>query len=216
MRMPISGIYKIEGVSDVLAGRVEQGVVKPGEEVIFLPTHTASNPCAGKVFTVEMHYQRVDCTHPGDSVGLNVKGLDKNNMPRSGDVMVCKKDTTLGQTLEFDAQILVLDVPNEIKAGHSLIGFVRCGRAACRISALQWKMGKEAGGKKVENLILSKSNVMAQCIFQPQQLLVGIPSRACETVASTRKTCITWCSWREGGIDPHPRSAIYDPRFFKG
>merc|ERR1712170_239499 len=44
MRMPISGIYKIKGVGDVLAGRVEQGVVKPGEEVVFLPTHTASNP----------------------------------------------------------------------------------------------------------------------------------------------------------------------------
>merc|ERR1739849_9613 len=37
MRMPISGIYKIKGVGDVLAGRVEQGVVKPGEEVVFLP-----------------------------------------------------------------------------------------------------------------------------------------------------------------------------------
>merc|ERR1739848_522850 len=34
MRMPISGIYKIKGVGDVLAGRVEQGVVKPGEEVV--------------------------------------------------------------------------------------------------------------------------------------------------------------------------------------
>merc|ERR1712080_67377 len=48
MRMPISGIYKIKGVGDVLAGRVEQGQVKPGEEVVFLPTHTASNPCTGK------------------------------------------------------------------------------------------------------------------------------------------------------------------------
>merc|ERR1719246_284526 len=88
MRMPVSGIYKIKGVGDVLAGRVEQGVVKPGEEVIFLPTHTASNPCTGKVFTVEMHHQRVDFANPGDNVGLNIKGLDKNNMPRSGDVMV--------------------------------------------------------------------------------------------------------------------------------
>merc|ERR1711896_80682 len=38
MRMPISGIYKIKGVGDVLAGRVEQGIVKPGEDVVFLPT----------------------------------------------------------------------------------------------------------------------------------------------------------------------------------
>merc|ERR1719316_1802118 len=58
MRMPVSGIYKIKGVGDVLAGRVEQGVVKPNEEVVFLPTHTASNACAGKVFTVEMHHKR--------------------------------------------------------------------------------------------------------------------------------------------------------------
>ncbi len=49
MRVPISGAYKIKGVGDVLAGRVEQGVVKPGDEVIFLPTHTTANPCVGKV-----------------------------------------------------------------------------------------------------------------------------------------------------------------------
>merc|ERR1711904_660230 len=118
MRMPISGIYKIKGVGDVLAGRVEQGQVKPGEEVLFLPTHTASNPCVGKVFTVEMHHQRAEQAKPGDNVGLNIKGLDKQNMPRSGDVMVYKKDTTLGQTAEFDAQIQVLDIPNEIKVGY--------------------------------------------------------------------------------------------------
>ena len=33
----ISGIDKIKGISDVLAEHVEQGVVKPGEEVIFPP-----------------------------------------------------------------------------------------------------------------------------------------------------------------------------------
>merc|ERR1711881_759860 len=132
MRLPVSGIYKIKGVGDVVAGRVEQGVVKPGEEVVFLPTHTSSTACTGKVFTVEMHHSRVDFANPGDNVGLNIKGLDKNNMPRSGDVMVYKKDTTLGQTREFDAQIQVLDIPNEIKVGYSPIGFVRCGRSACR------------------------------------------------------------------------------------
>merc|ERR1712031_30652 len=155
MRMPISGIYKIKGVGDVLAGRVEQGLVKPGEEVIFLPTHTAANPCVGKVFTVEMHHQRAEQAKPGDNVGL-----DKQNMPRTGDVMVYKKDTSLGQTKEFDAQIQVLDIPNEIKTGYSPIGFVRCGRAACRVSALKWKMGKETGGKKMEDPHALKSNEM--------------------------------------------------------
>merc|ERR1712194_273312 len=180
MRMPISGIYKIKGVGDVLAGRVEQGVVKPGEEVVFLPTHTASNPCVGKVFTVEMHHMRVDFANPGDNVGLNIKGLDKHNMPRSGDVMVYKKDTTLGQTREFDAQIQVLAIPNEIKTGYSPIGFVRCGRDACRVSTLKWKMGKETGGKKMEDPHSLKSNEMAQVSFQPQQPLVCDSFKNCE------------------------------------
>ena len=35
-----------------------------------------------------------------------------------------KKDTTLGQTREFAAQIQVLDIPNEIKVGYSPIGIV--------------------------------------------------------------------------------------------
>merc|ERR1712096_562588 len=121
-----------------------------------------------------MHHQRVDFANPGDNVGLNIKGLDKNNMPRGGDVMVYKKDTTLGQTKEFDAQIQILDIPNEIKIGYSPIGFVRCGRAACRITAIKWKMGKETGGKKMEDPHALKSNEMAQVTFEPQQPLVAV------------------------------------------
>jgi elongation factor 1-alpha len=105
LRLPISGIYKIKGVGDVLAGRVEQGLAKPGEECVFLPTHTSSNPCVGKVFTVEMHHKRVDQAKPGDNVGMNIKGLDKGNMPRVGDVMILKSDPSLKLVKDFTAQI---------------------------------------------------------------------------------------------------------------
>merc|ERR1712149_35235 len=110
--------------------------------------------------------------------GLNIKGLDKNNMPRSGDVMVYKKDTTLGQTREFDAQIQVLDIPNEIKVGYSPIGFVRCGRSACRISKLKWKMGDPHS---------LKSNEMAECSFAPQQPLVADTFKNCEGLSREQK-----------------------------
>merc|ERR1712010_285414 len=180
MRMPISGIYKIKGVGDVLAGRVEQGQVKPGEEVIFLPTHTDSNKCEGKVFTVEMHHTRHELANPGDNVGLNIKGLDKNNMPRVGDVMIYKKDKSLDQCGEFDAQIQTLDIPGEIKLGYSPIGFVRCGRSACCATAFKFKVGKETGGKKMEAPHSLKSNEMAQVTFQPQQPLVVDSFKNCE------------------------------------
>jgi hypothetical protein len=37
-------------------------------------------------------------------------------------------------------QIQTLDIPGEVKAGYSPIGFVRCGRAACKITKINWKV----------------------------------------------------------------------------
>merc|ERR1719207_98773 len=115
MRLPVSGIYKIKGVGDVITGRVEQGAVKPGEEVIFLPTHTASTACPGKIFTVEMHHKRIEAGMSGDNIGMNVKNLNKENMPRVGDVMIYKADSTLSTSENFTANVQVLDIPGSLK-----------------------------------------------------------------------------------------------------
>ena len=55
--------------------------------------------------------------NPRDSVGLSIKGLDQSNIPRSGDVIVYKKDTTSGQTRECDAQNQVLDIRTRSRPG---------------------------------------------------------------------------------------------------
>ena len=180
LRLPISGIYKIKGVGDVLAGRVEQGTIVPNTDVIFMPTHTVGVPCKGKVFTVEMHHKRVDKAGPGDNVGMNVKNLDKANMPHTGDVMIVEKDGTLKHNKGFTAQVQTLDIPGEIKKGYSPIGFVRCGRAACKLTAIDWKMGKETGGKKLEGPNSLKSNEMAQVSFEPIQPLIVDSFKNCE------------------------------------
>merc|ERR1711937_1079810 len=181
LRLPISGIYKIKGVGDVLAGRVEQGLAKPGAEGIFLPTQTTSNPCVGKVFTVEMHHKRVEQAKPGDNVGMNIKGLEKNNMPRAGDVMIIKADTSLKPVAHFTAQIQTLEnISNEIKPGYSPIGFVRCGHAACKITNINWKVGKESGHKKLESPHSLKANEMAEVVFEPVKPLVVDTFQSCE------------------------------------
>merc|ERR1712094_72420 len=168
MRLPLSGVYKIKGVGDVLTGRVEQGAVRPGEEVKFLPTHTDANACTGKVFTVEMHHKRIEHGAAGDNIGMNVKALNKENMPRVGDVMVYKVDASLATTKNFSAQVQILDIPGEIKFGYSPIGHVRCGRAACRLVKINWKMGKETGGEKAEGATALKTNDAAEGVFEPQ------------------------------------------------
>jgi len=180
LRMPVSGVYKIKGVGDVITGRVEQGKVEPGNECVFLPTHTTSKPCNTKIFYVEMHHKSVPMAGPGDNVGLNCKGLVKENMPRVGDVMILKEDTSLKACANFTAQVQVLDHPGELKVGYSPIAFVRTGRSACRIAKINWKIGKETGGQKAANPPHLKANEMAEVVFEPQQGFVVEAFDLCE------------------------------------
>merc|ERR1719168_521263 len=54
MRMPVSGVYKIKGVGDVITGRVEQGTLGTGVVCAFAPTGVD-----GKCFSIEMHHKSV-------------------------------------------------------------------------------------------------------------------------------------------------------------
>jgi len=180
MRTPISGVYKIKGAGDVLTGRVEQGSVKPGDEVVFLPTHTASLACTGKIFSVEMHHKSQPVANAGDNVGLNIKGLVKENMPRVGDIMVLKSDQTIKKCKEFTCQVQILNHPGELKVGYSPIAFVRTARSAVRMSKLNWKISKETGQKKAPDPTNIKANEMAEVVFQPQQPFVVDAFKNCE------------------------------------
>jgi len=183
MRLPISGVYKIKGVGDVLTGRVEQGEVKPGEEVLFLPTHTQSTACPGKIFTVEMHHVKIDAGGSGDNIGMNVKNLNKENMPRVGDVMIYKNDSSINTTENFAADIQVLDIPGSLKCGYSPIGHVRCGRAACRMVKIAWRQGKDTGNEKADGGVELKTNDAAGVVFEPQQPMVVDTFDNCEGLA---------------------------------
>merc|ERR1712094_166667 len=154
-----------------------------GEEVKFLPTHTDANACTGKVFTVEMHHKRIEHGAAGDNIGMNVKNLKKENMPRVGDVMIYKGDSTLETTKNFAADVQVLDIPGSIKCGYSPIGHVRCGRAACRLVQIQWRMGKDTGGEKAEGGVELKTNDAAGVVFKPQQPMVVDTFDNCEGLA---------------------------------
>jgi elongation factor 1-alpha len=180
MRTPISGVYKIKGAGDVLTGRVEQGTVKPGEEVVFLPTHTANLGCTGKIFSVEMHHKSQPVANAGDNVGLNIKGLVKENMPRVGDIMILKSDNSLKKVKEFTCQVQILNHPGELKIGYSPIAFVRTARSAVRMSKIVWKLSKETGNKKAPEPANIKANEMAEVVFQPQQPFVVDSFKNCE------------------------------------
>jgi len=180
MRTPISGVYKIKGVGDVITGRVEQGTVQKDKEVFFIPTHSKSTACQGKVFTVEMHHKNVEKATAGDNVGMNVKGLPKENMPRCGDVMIYTDDKTLTRTASFDVTVQVLNHPGKLKVGYCPIAFVRTARSAVKMDKIHWKMGKKTGGQKVQEPVDIEAGEMGMVQFAPQQAFVVDAFKSCE------------------------------------
>ena len=48
------------------------------------------------------------------------------------------------------------------------------------IIEFKWKIGKETGGKKMEEPHSLKSNEMSQCTFEPQQPFVADSFKNCE------------------------------------
>lgn len=183
LRVPISGVYNIKGVGSVLTGRVEQGLVKPGDEVIFLPTHTGANDCSGKVFTIEMHHQSVPFAGPGDNVGFNIKFKNKDLLPKVGDIMILKNDNSLKVCRSFTTTVQVLDHPGALEVGYSPIALIRTSRSSCKITKINWKQGKETGGKKVDNPVNIKANELCEIQWTPMQPFVVEPFEKCEGLA---------------------------------
>jgi elongation factor 1-alpha len=165
VRVPINGIYKIKGVGDVITGRVEQGTINAGDAVRIAPRGLSGL----KVFSIEMHHKTWAKASPGDNVGLNIKGLDKTNMPKVGDVISLEKDKLLEPVESFVAQVVVQEHPGQLKPGFSPCVHVRTAKSACKMNAIHWKMGKKTGNEKQESPPFLERGESAEVEFIPQQ-----------------------------------------------
>ncbi len=164
LRIPINGIYKIKGVGDVITGRIEQGTLKSGDIVRVAPKGLNNL----KVFSIEMHHKTWPSAVPGDNVGMNIKGLDKGSMPKVGDVISLEKDI-LEAVESFVCQVAVQDHPGQLKPGFSPLVHVRTAKSSCKMSKINWKMGKKTGNTKEENPSFLERGESAEIEFVPQQ-----------------------------------------------
>ena len=165
VRVPINGVYKIKGVGDVITGRIEQGVLKPNDIVGISPRNLSGL----KVFSIEMHHKSVPQAVPGDNVGINMKGLDKTNMPKVGDVIYLEKQGILKPVKSFVAQVAVQEHPGQLKPGFSPLVHVRTAKAACKMSSIRWKMSKKTGNEKLEDPPFLEMGETAEVVFEPKQ-----------------------------------------------
>src|SRR2546428_6601162 len=112
LRIPIQDVYTITGVGTVPVGRVETGVAKDGDKVIFMPSGKV-----GECKTIETHHVRMTKAEPGDNIGFNIRGVAKNEIGR-GEVMG-HTDNPPTVAKAFVGQIIIIYHPTAIAAGYT-------------------------------------------------------------------------------------------------
>jgi elongation factor 1-alpha len=110
LRIPVQDVFSVTGVGTVPIGRVETGVLKVGDNIVFEPPGKS-----GEVRSIEMHHEPMQRAVPGDNIGFNVRGVSKADVKRGDVVGHPDKPPTVAS--EFTAKIIVLAVPTELTPG---------------------------------------------------------------------------------------------------
>jgi elongation factor Tu len=100
--MPIEDIFSIQGRGTVVTGRIEQGVVKVGEEVEIVGFRDTRKTV---VTGVEMFKKLLDSGMAGDNVGLLLRGIDKDDVERG---QVLAKPNSIKPHTNFKGEVYVL------------------------------------------------------------------------------------------------------------
>ena len=100
--MPVEDIFTISGRGTVATGRVEQGVVKTGDDLEIIGIReTKKTVCTG----VEMFRKILDSGEAGDNIGALLRGVERTDVERG---QVLAKPGSVTPHTKFEAQAYVL------------------------------------------------------------------------------------------------------------
>ena len=100
--MPVEDVFSIEGRGTVVTGRVEQGIVKTGDEIEIVGIkETQSTTCTG----VEMFQKTLDEGQAGDNIGALLRGTKKDEVTRG---QVLAKPGSITPHTKFEAEVYIL------------------------------------------------------------------------------------------------------------
>jgi len=100
--MPVEDVFSISGRGTVVTGRIEQGILKVGEEIEILGIRDAQKTtCTG----VEMFRKLLDSGEAGDNVGVLLRGTKREEVERG---QVLAKPGSIKPHTKFKAEAYVL------------------------------------------------------------------------------------------------------------
>ncbi|MCE4601418.1 MAG: translation elongation factor EF-1 subunit alpha [Desulfurococcales archaeon] len=165
LRIPIQNVYTIPGAGTVPVGRVETGVLRVGDKVVFMPPGAV-----GEVRSIQMHYQDLEKAEPGDNIGFAVRGVSKNDI-RRGDV-AGHLDNPPTVADEFTARIFVIWHPSAIAPGYTPVIHAHTASISARMVEILAKLDPRTGKVVEEKPQFLKPGDVAIVRFKPVKPMV--------------------------------------------
>jgi elongation factor 1-alpha len=161
LRLPIQDVYTITGIGTVPVGRVDTGILKVNDTLVFMPAGVK-----GEVKTIEMHHEQVTEARPGDNIGFSVRGIGKTDVKRGDVAGPVNNPPTVAK--EFTAQIIVLNHPSVITKGYTPVFHAHTAQVACKVVEIQKKIDPKTGAVLQENpdFIKTGDAAVIKCIPQ--------------------------------------------------
>jgi elongation factor 1-alpha len=160
LRVPVQDVYSITGVGTVPVGRVETGVLKENDVIMFMPANKQA-----EVKSLEMHHTRILRAEPGDNIGFNVRGVSKTDIRRGDVAGPVNNPPTVAK--EFIGQIVVIYHPTAIAAGYTPVLHYHTGQVACRFTELVRKIDPRSGQVVEEKPAFLKTGDAAWVRMEP-------------------------------------------------
>jgi len=165
LRIPVQDVYSITGVGTVPVGRIETGILRPNDKIIFEPADKV-----GEVKSIEMHHENMAQAEPGDNVGFNVRGVDKKDIRRGDVAGPVDNPPTVAKT--FVAQIIVLNHPSVITLGYTPVFHCHTAQVACTFEELIAKLDPKTGVALPEKPEFLKTGDSARVRVRPTKPMV--------------------------------------------
>lgn len=165
LRIPIQDVYTISGIGAVPVGRVETGILKTGETVVFMPSGAK-----GEVKSIEMHHESISEAKPGDNIGFSVRGISKDQVKRGDVCGPVSNPPTVAES--FTAQIIVLNHPNIITRGYTPVFHCHTASIACEITDIVKTIDPRTGETIQEHPDLIKTGDAAIIECKPKKPMV--------------------------------------------
>ncbi len=138
LRVPVQDVYSITGIGTVPVGRVETGVLKVGDNIVFMPANVR-----GECKDIETHHTKMSQALPGDNIGFNVRGIAKTDIHRGDVAGHADKPPTVAN--EFVGRIIVVFHPTAIAAGYTPVLHAHTATTSATLTELLQKIDARSG-----------------------------------------------------------------------